>query len=829
MNVKEAVILIASKQDLSLLEIRDAATAIKAAGQEDSAEYARLIVAAQKKIPSIKDNLFGMSLDEVIAAGEVVKIFTPKNERNTEEFEKFIGSIENRAAELRAKGEKEQETVIIAKKPRTLNEAERKLLKEKTGIEYPTNFRFDDLTPASKKLLDGDKVVEKDENKNSAGSQNLEDKNKAEKETVVNENDKNEGRKPVVPDQKPYERELEVNEITPEYLNRNYSRLAMFADAANPLDENDAFYASSRDGLDMIDAKDENGESVDIREEIVDTAKLQTIYDLFASKNKVTQEEFNNRLRDNIDILGFTIINADRAATLAETGDTQTMRAEFRNRVDAYLGGGKKQKIDVKLDHVIGTLTAANQQIRQGVNKVKNKFGNIPAVQAFNNRINKVDEKLTKKFGQKYVKAKAVAKGTAGLVTDLGMAALAGWMGPVGMGIYAYYTFNKHALPFLQAAKESGMSYKEYAKAHKTDATMAGIYTASSVLSGVVGIAAATHNVATSAGATVADSLTKFASTGKIVAGGAAVAVKQGVDVKAAIDSNDPARITKSVAKGLGAIALFAAFADLRNHYDLVPHGEHGAVVGPDGHEAAGNTIINNYYNNTENNYYDYSTHDNSTTVIDNCCDPCPDCEPVDVPPTPAAPKIVETPDVDVSGIKDPVLHPVEIPEARPQFVTEPLPAPLPHIDVPAPANPADVKIEPIAISGTPVVTEIPMLDIDVDESDIQLKPAEISAPADATRVVANTKGESSSVDEMFKKFGTEGVTQTANQVDGNLFMDAEKSTAADIKADADSLNKEMQKPLTEIKLETEIKASGEARNPNDMLQHLIAKKQNTK
>ena len=101
MQVNEAINLIRSGDDLSFAQIKEAHDAL--AGRfSDTADFARLTAIANRKIKQIDNTLFGMSLDEAIAAAEVVKTFTPKEQRRTEEFEKFLGKIEDHVSELKA-------------------------------------------------------------------------------------------------------------------------------------------------------------------------------------------------------------------------------------------------------------------------------------------------------------------------------------------------------------------------------------------------------------------------------------------------------------------------------------------------------------------------------------------------------------------------------------------------------------------------------------------------------------------------------------------------------------------------------------------------------
>ena len=684
-----------------------------------------------------------------------------------------------------------------------LTQAQKDFLQNYSSQMYKDDVKWSDLTEDDRRLLQeeakdnpsllasnkkNNSQPRKEQNSKAQKNENTSNESHSNTEPVTEAsetNDDNNQNKPQAPDQSAYELDVDTQDINAALLNRNYSHMALFADSVNPLDENNAEFASSRDALDMLDVKDENNNSIDVRDEIVETARVQTMAELLASKDKISKEQFNRQFRDNIDMMVFSIINADRVAELTKSGDTKTMRKEFGDMVNKFTAGGKKNKIEVKVDNVIGALSVANQKIANVSENLQKQFGNIPAVAAINNRLSKIDSKLTKKLGTKYVKAKAIVRGVSGIVTDLGLATLAGATGPVGLGIYAYYTFNKLAMPFFNAYRQetqnSNISLKQYAKQHKSDAAMAGLYTVSSILTVGIGAAVAAHNIANSAGATIADSFTKFASTGKIVAGAAAVGTKQVIDVHDAYKNGTSKDLTKAVAKAAGAVALFALAAEARNHYDLVPHGSHTA----DGTENEPRVI-----NNIVNNYYDYSSHD--TVYVDNCCDdnqyvpvqPNPEPTPVqpNPEPTPVQPNPEPTP-VQPNPQPDPVP-----PTSEPDKTTTP-PKPV------APIVEQTTSHQSVATEKAPDFVErdkapdfverdkapdfVEKSKVPVVESDKDPVPTKTTPPTQSgTRVLANYGGDYSSTIDMLNDFQKNGVVEMENKT----FYDANQSTDPEVK-----------------------------------------------
>ena len=359
----EAIKLVQSGKEMSFAEIKDVLDVFKEHKNTNSAEFIRLKQQARKKISGLKEKMPEMDLQESMAAVYAMKEFSTPEERKSEDFEKVLGSIEDRIVELKK--------------------------------ENPTN---------------------------------------------------------IAPNQEQYEHPVEIKEETnASEINRNYIALENFDNAENPLDEKDEFFKQSRAGLEMLDIRDENGNPVDMNSEIVESARLQTISELVTSKEKVTPEEFRARLRDNIDKAVFSILNVDNAAKMAQKKDMKSVRQDLDTMLTQYNEGGKKNKRQVSVNNAIAVITDASQQVDKFANKLKAKFGEIPAVKGLKSRLSKLDDKLTKKYGKTYTKTKAVVQGVSGVVTDLGLVMVAGACGPVGLGIYSLYTFKKNVVPHLSA------------------------------------------------------------------------------------------------------------------------------------------------------------------------------------------------------------------------------------------------------------------------------------------------------------------------------------------------------------------------------------------
>ena len=650
----EAIKLVQSGKEMSFAEIKDVLDVFKEHKNTNSAEFIRLKQQARKKISGLKEKMPEMDLQESMAAVYAMKEFSTPEERKSEDFEKVLGSIEDRIVELKK--------------------------------ENPTN---------------------------------------------------------IAPNQEQYEHPVEIKEETnASEINRNYIALENFDNAENPLDEKDEFFKQSRAGLEMLDIRDENGNPVDMNSEIVESARLQTISELVTSKEKVTPEEFRARLRDNIDKAVFSILNVDNAAKMAQKKDMKSVRQDLDTMLTQYNEGGKKNKRQVSVNNAIAVITDASQQVDKFANKLKAKFGEIPAVKGLKSRLSKLDDKLTKKYGKTYTKTKAVVQGVSGVVTDLGLVMVAGACGPVGLGVYSLYTFKKNVVPHLsayqKANQETGISFSDYNKAHKKDAFLAGLYTVTSGLTAVSAGLMAAHNVVTNAGATTVDAVTKYASTGKIIAGGTAVAVKQSADVKKAFDNNE--NVGQAVGKAALSLALFGLMAGARENYDIVEHGNHGNIAG--GNEGHGGITING----------DVNIHNGDNIYIDNCCD----CEEV----------VYDNPNIPEEPVKP---EPVKPEPVKPEPVK------------PEPVKPEPVKPEPVKPTP-PELAPIPDLIPDVD---VEVEPTPIAPAEPEVKVPANGVRDFDDIYELMNDNAEKGIVHD-NQ-DG-LWYDQQKSNSKELDALAKDL-----------------------------------------
>ena len=97
----EAIKLVQSGKEMSFAEIKDVLDVFQKNKNTNSAEIMRLKQQARKKISGLKEKMPQMDLQESMAAVYTMKEFSTPEERKSEDFEKVLGSIEDRIVELK--------------------------------------------------------------------------------------------------------------------------------------------------------------------------------------------------------------------------------------------------------------------------------------------------------------------------------------------------------------------------------------------------------------------------------------------------------------------------------------------------------------------------------------------------------------------------------------------------------------------------------------------------------------------------------------------------------------------------------------------------------
>lgn len=327
---------------------------------------------------------------------------------------------------------------------------------------------------------------------------------------------------------------------------KNMQQLEMLSSSINPLDEKDKTFADSRASLNILDVYDEQGNKHDVRSELVEQAKLKTEAEMMDSK-KVTKEEYVERLKLNIDSAVYSVVIGNAVDFSHYNGNREHLQQVLKNKIDVLAkaeGGSKPSKAHVRLESVLGFMAVESARIDSKIEKIEKAVGSLPVIQKFKAKIKKFDERCEQKFGPKtwgYVRGAALVAEKA--APAIGMAFVAGMGGPLGMVVYGAYVFKKHVVPFtnkyMEQPKEERTSFRKFVKQNKKEATLAGLFTASSLLSfGAAGLGALTHigDAQTVAQATM---LTQHTNIAKMSLSGAAMLTRSATSVYEAHKAGD--------------------------------------------------------------------------------------------------------------------------------------------------------------------------------------------------------------------------------------------------------------------------------------------------
>ena len=371
------------------------------------------------------------------------------------------------------------------------------------------------------------------------------------------------------------EEEVNQNHLGSINISKNMQQLEILSSSIDPLDSKNKSFDDSRKSLEVLDVYDDEGHKYDVSSELVEQAKIRTEAELLDSK-KVTKEEYVDRLKLNIDSAVYSIISGNAIDFSNYGGNKEHLQQVLKNKIDIYTSADAKKpsKAHVRLESVLGFMSVESARIDSKIEKIEKAVGSLPVIQKFKNKIKKFDEKCEQKFGPKtWGKARGAALVIEKAAPAIGMALVAGFGGPLGMGAYTFYVVKKHVVPFINKymaqPKEQRTSFRKFCKENKKDAVLASLYTASAGLSAGMAVYGAISNLsvaaaeAASAGQTLdtvarAAVLTQHMGAAKMTLSGAAMLTRSAVSVYEAQKAGDKKERNRRLLIGLGSIAAFA-------------------------------------------------------------------------------------------------------------------------------------------------------------------------------------------------------------------------------------------------------------------------------
>lgn len=580
MNSQEAVKKINSGMDnMSLVEMVEAYNALQ--GDTKHAGLASLLNGfARSKLKTYSSSkITTMELDEIGAFKDLIDIYgrdgkgnlTPEGVKAKEFADKVTQT---------SKDEKVEELVKAVQNP-----IENPTDGEKSGIKKPQDelggkpkaeYKPTPLTPEQINILDNHGIMH---NGTLESLGWFKDKNEVLKFLADEGHPAKQEVKAVlveVEEEETVERPVNEAGLTGAHINKNMKELDELSNSINPLDEQDARFAESRNLMEILsDVRDNEDKSYDVRKELVELAKLQTERDLHDTK-KVTQEDYIERLKFNMDTAVFAIVTGNEIDFSKYTGNQEALRANLKRSIDTYVKSAKDGKkagnANIKLESVLGYMSTQSVNLNNFADGLNKKFGELPFVVNYKNKLQNFNQKCEKLVGPKvWGKVTATAKVLDKVAPDLAMAAVAGLGGPLGLAAFGAYTFQKRAMPFINSyfvqPKEKRTGFSQYISDNKKDATLAALYTASAGLSMGMAVFQGAASIASATSAATGQTLdvmakaaatSQYASHARAAVSGATMLSKSTFNIYEAMQTGDSKEVNKNILRFAGSAAMFA-------------------------------------------------------------------------------------------------------------------------------------------------------------------------------------------------------------------------------------------------------------------------------
>ena len=355
-------------------------------------------------------------------------------------------------------------------------------------------------------------------------------------------------------------------------VNSNLTQVEQF-ETVNVLDDKNKDFAETRAYLNNLSVVDEKGQKVDVTSNIIELAKIATAVELSQETKPFNQAEYNNRLRDNIDLSIYGILATEKLVTASAAPNQMS---EVRKAVDSILSGKKQTVSTNSASAVMGNIIVT---MRNQTDALSNKFSKLDVVNRLKDKVKKANDNLEKKLKQTYVKARTYAQilTEQDVWADVGIAAVAGVGGPVGMAAYGAWTFYRRVWPMVQAYQEEKKANPEmknfwqYAKEHKKDAVMAGLYTGVALASfGIAGAQVIPAMAQSATAAQTGSALVAPLTQAKFGLAAATVATRGVTDIAAEWNTENRNKAVKRAIFSFAAMGLgHEASAWMSNNVDL--------------------------------------------------------------------------------------------------------------------------------------------------------------------------------------------------------------------------------------------------------------------
>ena len=335
------------------------------------------------------------------------------------------------------------------------------------------------------------------------------------------------------------------SEISAEQFKKNSIELNKYSEQAE-LDE------ESKKAISNLVVEDANGKPVDVSQEIIEAAKINVVTNLIDKSDTLNQDIYNTKLQAEISNIMLSIMGTKTGLShnMDNVNDANQMKQDISN---IYNG----QKVKVSQNSFMGAISAHLSNANKKIKSIEEKVSDSSFLSGLKNRIKKVDESLTSKFGEKYTKIRGYAQRLAeqGTLVEVAAGFASGMFGPAGLVAYSGFIAYRRVKPLVKQYKETKKAgqvkgFGEFVKTHKKDCIRAGLY----IAAGVAGIAGGGAMLVDYSGI---ENLEQVARNARLMFTGAATVAPQAIDVAA--DVAQGRSVKQSGKKLLGVAAGFAA------------------------------------------------------------------------------------------------------------------------------------------------------------------------------------------------------------------------------------------------------------------------------
>ena len=228
---------------------------------------------------------------------------------------------------------------------------------------------------------------------------------------------------------------------------------------------------------------------------------------------KELSEEEQNKLRE--DLVQAAMLEAELYARSHGNGNPEDVANLYKSKLKECLQGGMvatafaseykrgltREQMAAKMLEIVekqpsvkkSAVMAHTSNTKEGsqklVDRIKNKFKEIPAVKKMQEKINAFDKRMSERYGKKYDIAKRYAKLAFKTVKNVAIySAVGATAGPIGLAVLSAKSGYDAYKNLENEAKNHGMTLKEFAKANKGKVGLACAMSGLSLVGSVFGL-----------------------------------------------------------------------------------------------------------------------------------------------------------------------------------------------------------------------------------------------------------------------------------------------------------------------------------------------------